>query len=49
MGENLKLLVDWDEILYGGHATEYCLQLAYVGKVGILVLPRTSCSLTVDN
>jgi hypothetical protein len=39
----LNRLVDLDEILYGGDAIEYCLLSAYVGKVGILVLPRTSC------
>jgi hypothetical protein len=36
-------LVDLDEILYGGDGIEYCLLEAYVGKEGILVLPRTSC------
>jgi hypothetical protein len=35
--------VDLDEILYGGDGIEYYLLLTYVGKVGILVLPRTSC------
>jgi hypothetical protein len=37
-------LVDLDEILYGD-GIEYCLPQAYVGKVGILVLRRTSCSM----
>jgi len=37
----LNRLVDLDEILYGGDGIEYCL--LYVRKVGILVLPRTSC------
>jgi hypothetical protein len=36
-------LVDLNEILYGGDGIEYCLLYAYVGKVGILILPRTSC------
>jgi hypothetical protein len=35
--------VDLDEFFYGGDDIEYCLLYAYVGKVGILVLPRTSC------
>jgi hypothetical protein len=34
--------VDLDEILFGGDDVEYCLLQAYVGKVGVLVLPRTS-------
>jgi hypothetical protein len=32
--------VDLDEILFGGDDIEYCLP--YVGKVSVLVLPRTS-------
>jgi hypothetical protein len=36
-------LVDLDEILYGSNGIEYCLLQAYVGKVGILALPKTSC------
>jgi hypothetical protein len=39
----LNRLVNLDEILCGGDDIEYCLLYAYVGKVGILVLPRTSC------
>jgi len=39
----LNRLVDLDETLYWGDSIEYCLLSAYVGKVGILVLPRTSC------
>jgi hypothetical protein len=39
----LNRLVDLDEILYGGDGIEYCPLQVYVGKVGILVLPRTSC------
>jgi hypothetical protein len=39
----LSRLVELDEMLYGGDGIEYCLLYAYVGKVGILVLPRTSC------
>jgi hypothetical protein len=39
----LNRLVDLDEILYGGDGIEYCLLLAYIGKAGILVLPRISC------
>jgi hypothetical protein len=39
----LNRLVDLDEILYGGGGIEYCLLETYVGKVGILVLPRASC------
>jgi hypothetical protein len=38
----LNRLVDLDEILYGGDGIEYCLLQAYVGKAGVLVLPRTS-------
>jgi hypothetical protein len=41
----LNRLVNLDEILYGDNDTEYCLLQVYVGKVGILVLPRTSCIL----
>jgi hypothetical protein len=37
----LNQLVDLDEILYGDDGIEYCPLLAYVGKVGILVPPRT--------
>jgi hypothetical protein len=40
----LNRLVDVDDILYGGDGTEYCPLYAYVGKVSILVLSRTSCS-----
>jgi hypothetical protein len=39
----LNRLVDLDKILYGGDAIEYCLLYAYVGRVGVLILPRTSC------
>jgi hypothetical protein len=39
----LNRLVDLDEILHGADGIEYCLPYVYVGKVGILVLPRTSC------
>jgi hypothetical protein len=35
--------VDLDEILYGCDCIEYSLLEAYVGKVGILFLPITSC------
>jgi hypothetical protein len=38
----LNRVVELDEILYGIGDVEYCLLQAYVGKVGILVLPRTS-------
>jgi hypothetical protein len=37
----LNQLVALDEILYGGDGIEYCLLYAYVGKGGILLLPRT--------
>jgi hypothetical protein len=39
----LNILVDLDDILYGRDDIEYCLLQAYVEKVGILVLLRTSC------
>jgi hypothetical protein len=35
--------VDWDEILCVGDGIEHCLLWAYVGKVGLLILPSTSC------
>jgi hypothetical protein len=41
----LNRLVDLDEMLYRGDGIEYCLLRAFAGKVGILVLSRTSCSL----
>jgi hypothetical protein len=39
--------VDLDEIMYGGDGIEYCLLQDYAGKVGVLVLPRTSCFINI--
>jgi hypothetical protein len=36
----LDLLVDLDEILYGGDGNEYCLLYAYVGKVGVTLVTK---------
>jgi hypothetical protein len=41
--QSMNRLVDLDEILYGGDGIECCLLQAYIGKVDILVIPRTSC------
>jgi hypothetical protein len=40
--------VDLDDILYGDDGIEYYLLYAYVGQVGILVLPRISCLLLAE-
>jgi hypothetical protein len=41
----VQLLNQLKDRLYGGDGIEYCLLYARVGKVGILIIPISSCFL----